>query len=331
MFRIFKYSFYIILNILVYSGYLIASQSNYFDEGSLDKSINSVSGKDQTGAVIIETSRSNLEYIYNPDLINNAGLCPGSIAKIWSTSVILDDTTSTFGKKEEFFCSGIFRIPANISLNTAFKQYNFRHDREGNFLYCSLKSGHKKTGLLKALSVSCNNYFLSVSSRDPEMFYRSLTRKWCFPELKGEPWMKMLSAIGEGPLMALPPADVAIRLAAFWGDTPVMSLHKKGEKYNIIGRLEISGIARNMIKGALRRALAEGTLTELQVLRKDLVLLGGKTGTGTVPGELYSVSGWNAIFFSWKKKHFLLLTICSRGVSRGTALDLSKTILTNIR
>lgn len=275
--------------------------------------------------MILRLDTAEAVFEHNPQMIRAEKLCPGSIAKVWSAAVVLES-----GNDTPYRCGGTFPVPDSVMVdNAALQRYNFRRDGSRIFLKCSLRDGHGTVSLADALSRSCNAYFLNAAASDPDTFLASLESLWLFPRHEGRRWQKLIAVIGEGDLMVMPPADVAIRFAALWSAQPVLSYHGAGEPFRVLGPLRISNETRNRLLAAMRRAVADGTLKTLAAPR-TVTLLGGKTGTGTRPGAKFATSGWNVLYFSFQRVNYLLLTVSERGSGRGSALDLSSAILRSV-
>ncbi|HNI89369.1 MAG TPA: hypothetical protein PKX55_14515, partial [Leptospiraceae bacterium] len=72
---------------------------------------------------------------------------------------------------------------------------------------------------------------------------------------------------------------------------------QKGETPEQVYPFPYSEKYRNIILQGLREAVKNGTLSDINLIKNNVQILGGKTGSPTREGKKYSTHGWSIIFF----------------------------------
>ena len=303
------------------------------------------------GALIMDSENGMIAYMYNRPMIIEKRFPPGSLIKPLSALVLLEHTSRlSFNANEIFHCNGKFFPSAKIGLTkNDLKNFNLPKDKESDLHYfkCSLVNGHGDIDLRRAISQSCNSYFLTAASHAPHEFFGLLHTSFNLKRKSGALLLKnsevpsalteqnlsrfqlTTSAIGEGSTIMLSPLKAAqIYAGIFSGSAPIpfeppfMSAKRETP-------LRFSAKNMELVKNALADTTEGGTLKKL-TSPPSVQIIAGKTGSATIYGKLYKTHGWNAIYFAFKNRKYVLISFVENGSGAKEALSLSEIILANL-
>lgn len=294
--------------------------------------------------IIAHPDTLSIEYIYNENKCVNYRISPGSLAKIWSAGVFMSSVQMFgFNPAMKINCSGKYYFTSEIDAD-AFAKYNLQRDNDKIYVSCSLRAGHGDCDLGRAISHSCNLYFLTFAGRKPDYFFNQLIDLWKLDKptgyshgkiseneyritKNGQPWELTLAAIGEGHILKVTPLKIIQTYAALWSGTGLLVPSYKGRAPYQQNPLELDASIRNQLQSSLRRVVGDGTLKKLDTVNKNITIMGGKTGTGTSNNSRYSTHGMNVIFFKHRNIEYVMLAYVTKGSGKNEALDLSMVVL----
>lgn len=279
--------------------------------------------------VLLDAFTSEPLFVHNRKLAAERGFPPGSLAKVFSAALL------HMGGEAEVVhaCRGKYFPPERILTGRDSRIFHLPLDKKKKMYFrCSLRKGHGSCDLARALTVSCNTYFLSAAAVHGGLVDETsalweldvLSKKWhdrldgrIRPEMTS--FRKQASVIGEGGLLLLSPLEVAHLYRRL-----LTSPQKKRQR-------EIPPATRRFLLRGLKRVVQEGTLRKLNCRNRDVEILGGKTGTATWRGERYRTHGWNVILFRYRGRDCILVTFVMRGSGGGTARVLSEEVLNHLK
>jgi cell division protein FtsI/penicillin-binding protein 2 len=317
-----------------------AESSSAFHSENLDVAARAVESKyGECAVVILDCASGRIEYIYNRRCAVERRFPPGSLMKPLSAVVLLDHgRTRGFSPMKKIRCEGYF-IPKGESALSGNDDhvFNIITVKGERAFKCSLRDGHGDVDLGSALSRSCNVYFLTQASIDSSL-YNELISLWALdadPETGKQfmresctPFQRTAASIGEGGAVRLSPLKVAQCYAALLEGTPLLAVGT-GNNPHALAPLEISEPSRRFVLSSLSRTIQEGTLKNLQM--KNARILGGKTGTGTHYRKRYGHHGWNAVFFEWNDKRYVMVTFVMNGSGAKESADLTGALIGALR
>lgn len=298
--------------------------------------------------LLMDILNGEIVYTYNRSAIIEKHYPPGSIAKPWSALALLQYRNKlAFDDNMSLICSGRHYPAGGIKFSdTDLKIFNLPADDDGKkYFRCSLRDGHGVIDLHSAIVRSCNNYFLTVASPEPEVFFRILSQTFSLeyrtnaillknierPPPKdrhnGSPFRFAASAIGEGGLILCSPLKAAQIYAAIFAHGQIPTPF---ERPIIPPRssktLGFSAENINFVYETLKDVVTSGTLQKLPAI-ENIKVLAGKTGTATILGERYRTHGWNILHISHGSKQYVLVSFIERGSGPKEALVLSSITL----
>lgn len=296
--------------------------------------------------LIVNAKRSSLHFSYREDIAFTKRQPPGSLVKLFSAAVLLENKKQFgFSEAKPSMCKGRYLIkngdlqkadPLRFNLPRINNQYSFR---------CSRRAGHGSTALTRAISSSCNVYFLRYAEKRPDIFFEKLSSRWFPDELTPSRFTqeqgslpedssrlsKILSAIGEGGLVSLTPRKITqLYLSIFTGQPLREIANQKTDKGKVIAAAPIKSATRRRLLFALQEVTAAGTLQTLKAPAGDVKILGGKTGTGTLLGYRYATNGWTVLFVEKKRVPYLITVFVSRGKGSKEAADVAQIVLDHL-
>ncbi len=324
-----RFSFFILLLLFSFlCGAVSEKEFHLSNTWILQRRIDSfVKKRGEAGVVVLDGLSGDSIYIYNERCVRERGFPPGSLAKVFAAAVLHMQGCSGI----VYTCRGRYYPPRGRLTPLDPQVFNLPRDKKKRMYFrCSLRRGHGECDLQRALVKSCNTWFLSAAGRDPELadevaaFWGldACAKRWHEQSPGGKrgvvtSFRKQASVIGEGGLLLLSPLQVA-RLYRRLLTSP----HEKGRKIPV----ETQQFLRRCLSGVVQ----EGTLKKLVTRNSTIDVTGGKTGTATFAGERYRTHGWNVIFFTMKKRTFLMVTFVMRGSGGGAARELSAIVLDNL-
>ncbi|HMV45329.1 MAG TPA: penicillin-binding transpeptidase domain-containing protein [Leptospiraceae bacterium] len=289
-----------------------------FDEVYLNQIIKEWEESKKNSAIVLITNpfSGRIEFVYNAKDAFYKKLPPGSILKPLSALTLLSQN-DTKDKDTSFICKGKFWEPKeNFFTRSDYKNFNILEDKESGkkYLKCSTEAGHGEINLREAISYSCNVFFLTKIFKSKNLFYSSFVRDWNLFEGTGasferisvsnfndkipnSPLESMLSGIGEDGKIKVTALKVAQIFGAIFANTPFLKPIQKGETPEQVYPFPYSEKYRNIILQGLREAVKNGTLSDINLIKNNVQILGGKTGSPTREGKKYSTHGWSIIFF----------------------------------
>jgi cell division protein FtsI/penicillin-binding protein 2 len=309
-----------------------------FDSAALDDACRSFEkNESECAVVILEPSRAKIEYIYNNALARDRRFPPGSLAKAWTASLLVERAhDASFDPSRKIICKGRF-YPSALAAFTGsdLNSFNIPEDEKGERYYkCSVQHGHGAVELHDALSRSCNLYFLESVSKW-EGFYDAFVSCWSLDRdpVSGArfsndiltPFQRAASAIGEGSVR-VSPLKTAQCFAALFARTPLLVPTETGEG-SVAAELPLSLRSREMVMSVLTEAVRDGTLKNLSIKNRDVRIIAGKTGTATQYRKKFASHGWNAILVEFRGKKFVLVSFVMKGIGSKQAAALSAVIL----
>ncbi|MCL1911792.1 MAG: penicillin-binding transpeptidase domain-containing protein [Leptospirales bacterium] len=322
-----------------------------FAARALDEAIGKYERENSLCAALIMDSESGMiAYIYNRSMVIEKQFPPGSLLKPLSALVLLEHADKlSFNANEIFHCGGKFFPSGKIDLTkNDLKNFNLPKDNYGlPYFRCSLGGGHGDINLRDAISRSCNSYFLTAASRRPYEFFGllrsafNLERKsGALPAKNGEippappaqspsRFQLAASAIGEGGLIMLSPIKVAQIYAGIFNGSPPVPFEPPLAPAKREAALRFSEKNLELVRNALTDVTLTGTLKKL-TSPASVQVIAGKTGSATAYGKLYKTHGWNAIYFAFMGRKYILVSFVEMGSGAKEALALSEIILANL-
>ncbi|HEY1406965.1 MAG TPA: penicillin-binding transpeptidase domain-containing protein [Spirochaetota bacterium] len=311
-----------------------------FDHLSLDAVSSEFEVKHgQCAAVLLEMTRARIEYVYNRSCAIDQRFPPGSIAKVFTSVVLLEHANEWgFSPVRPYQCTGVF-VPSKEYSFTGWDESSFNLVGEGErrAFKCSVHDGHGKVNLSFALSHSCNAYFLTQGSISPA-FFDDLISFWKLDEdpVTGRkyssdtltPFQRIASAIGEGGAIRVSPLKVAQCFSALYEGTPLLIPSDDGSGRSSAPcvmseqnrRFIVSTLSRTMLDGTLKKFSGNGT-----------TILGGKTGTGTHYRKRYAHHGWVALIIESHGARYCLVTFVMNGSGSKEAAQYAESLLGALR
>lgn len=299
----------------------------------------------QNGAVsvvVINNDSADIEFIYNKKIANSL-FCPGSLMKVFTAAVLLENNTRlNFDKEKKVLCEGKYYPITYQFSNEDFRKYNLPFDtsQNSNYFKCSLVKGHGAVNLFDAIVHSCNVYFLKSVDENPEYVFNKiidLCRLGKFKNIKGNiksPVSKFdfkAACIGEGGNIRMTPLQTAYIFSAFFSDKYIFYKSHKDNSTKKIGSLNISPSNVRFIFNAMTHVVSNGTMKKLKLNKKNIELVAAKTGSGTIYNRKYATNGWNVVNFKYRGNSFTLVSFVRKGSGSKQALSLSKLVLENIK
>ena len=170
--------------------------------------------------------------------------------------------------------------------------------------------------LRDALIQSCNVYFLTAASYQPNVFYRGLNSMWHFTsDFETEyatDFQYAAAAIGEGGMVRVTPLAAARNYAAVFEGTALLAPHPDERAPHAEYTLTISPATQSFILSALSETVKTGTLKGLSSARGARVIA-GKTGTATQYRKKYMTHGWAVVYFEYKNIRYVLVVFVEKG------------------
>ena len=346
-----KYKIIIISFFLIYI--LFPNQIISFQSKIIDIAIKKFEQKKSKSSVlIINAKTAKIEYVYNREFAFNGKFPPGSILKLWSAVIFLENPNLfNFDFHREIYCKGKFFPKGKLKFKEIDdKTFNLPIDKKTKKRYfkCALRDGHGEVNLINALIYSCNVYFLTYASRKPEKFYNLLINKWhlnestgnrlkafedenfSFSRRPGSSFMSVAASIGEGGVIMVSLLKVAQTYAAFFENTPLLSPYEGDQKIKSRFPLEISYSHRDLISETLGQVFINGTLKDISIKNEKVQILAAKTGTGTHYKKRYTTHGWNVIYFCIRNKNYIMVTFVYKGSGMKEAGKLSEIVLNQL-
>ncbi|MBP8082910.1 MAG: hypothetical protein KAZ87_06885 [Spirochaetes bacterium] len=318
---------------------LILSAFSMFS-GIDDKCANFEKENGRCSVLITECSNYKAVYSFNNDWVYRKGFPAGSLMKPFSAAVFLSHK-NIFLKTPTIKCTGRFYFSLrgmNGSKENAVKNYNGE-----TYVGCSLKNGHGIIDLSRAVSDSCNVFFLTKASEDPEAFYAMLHEYFLLsknaadnklgnsgnsPRITLSREKMILSAIGEDGHLLYSPAKISSMYISLLYDNPVREISTDGSG-NIIGNININPVYRNSIKKAMAESLVSGTMKNIRSSSTVKVLY-GKTGSPSRIGEPLRTHAWAVVFFKYQGKDYLITAFSEKGYGGKEAVSLISDILNDL-
>ncbi|TGM97422.1 penicillin-binding transpeptidase domain-containing protein [Leptospira dzoumogneensis] len=323
-----------------------------FSYSYLDEAVKEFESKNSVSSVVLmEMDSGKVEYIYRPEIAVSKKLPPGSLVKTFSTLTLLKYKDRLgFSPEKKVLCKGRFYpkesfTPTKSDLNTL----HLPRDENGKeYLRCSLTKGHGEMDLRSALVQSCNVYFLTSASSDPELFYSKLYEDWSLGKStrsRLDPYLepsdtnftsisslrKVAASIGEGGLQ-VSPLKISQLYSSIWKEGPRLSPYwGAGQEPVRSEENPYSGKDLRWITSVLSEVPKSGTLKDLNVPEKGSIgILGGKTGTGTKFMHKYETHGWTVLSFRKDRKSYVLTVFVDKGSGGNQAKSLASILLDKI-
>ncbi|PJZ24119.1 cell division protein FtsI [Leptospira hartskeerlii] len=323
-----------------------------FSYSYLDEAVKEFESKNSLSSVVLmEMGSGKVEYIYRPEMAVSKKLPPGSLVKTFSALTLLKYKDKFgFSPEKKVLCKGRFYPSENLTptksdLNTL----HLPQDEKGKeYLRCSLAKGHGEMDLRSALVQSCNVYFLTSASSDPDLFYSKLYEDWSLGKSTKsrldsyiEPsdsnftsislLRKVVASIGEGGLL-LSPLKISQLYSSIWKEGPRLSPYWGASQEPIRSEENpYSGKDLRWISSVLSEVPKTGTLKDLHISEKgNLEILGGKTGTGTKFMHKYETHGWTVLSFRKDQKSYVLTVFVENGSGGNQAKSLAAVLLDKI-
>lgn len=343
-----KLSNFILIIIYFVSNSLIAFDGKYLD--TLLKTWE-LKNSNSTIVVITNPDSGEIEYVYNEKNAFFKKLPPGSIFKPLSALTMLSlNEKINVAMNEKFNCNGRYLEPKeNFFTKSDLKKYNIQiNEVDGKkYFKCSIEGGHGEVTMRKALSYSCNAFFLQTAYKHKSNFYTSFVNEWKLNEGTGASFERvvistrvnlqpssdfesMLTAIGDEGKIKVTALKMAQIYGSIFASTPILKPILKGESPEQVSAFPYNEQLRSFIQQSLRGVVKEGTLKELALQNSSIQILGGKTGTPTRDGKKFQTHGWNIIYFKKNENSYLLIVFTEKGTGRKEALNVSKTILNSL-
>lgn len=318
----------------------------------LDEIVKEFESKNSTSSVVLmEIDSGKVEYIYRPEIAVSKKLSPGSLVKTFSALTLLKYRDRLgFSPEKKVLCKGRFYPKENLTptksdLNT----FHLPQDENGKeYLRCSLAKGHGEMDLRSALVQSCNVYFLTGASSDPDLFYSKLHEDWSLGKSTRarldsflepsdtnftsiSPLRKVAASIGEGGLL-LSPLKISQLYSSIWKEGPRLSPYwGPGQEPIRSEENPYAGKDLRWIASVLFEVPKSGTLKDLNTPEKgNLEILGGKTGTGTKFMHKYETHGWTVLSFRKDRKSYVLTVFVENGSGGNQAKVLASILLNKI-
>ncbi|PKL39207.1 MAG: hypothetical protein CVV44_10105 [Spirochaetae bacterium HGW-Spirochaetae-1] len=301
-----------------------------------------------SAVVIMNIASGEIVYVFNRRIALEQRFPPGSLAKVWSAVVLLENRSLfRFDPRVSVRCQGRFTPDPGPGFSADdMRVFNLSRDsgQEPHFR-CSLRNGHGDVILSRALIDSCNVYFLTAACGNPGDFFRLLMNTWHLHENTGcrlvavteedfkdipgaTSFRRCAAAIGEGGLLQVSPLQVAAAFGALFARSSILSPFEapytgRVEQYG----LAISDATAAMVIEPMRETLLHGTLKSLTVNNREVILLAGKTGTASHVNGKYRTHGWNVICFRFREEKYVLVSFVFQGSGSGQARKLSQCLL----
>ncbi|PJZ77860.1 penicillin-binding transpeptidase domain-containing protein [Leptospira neocaledonica] len=323
-----------------------------FSYSYLDETVKEFESKNSTSSVVLmEIESGKVEYIYRPEIAVSKKLPPGSLVKTFSALTLLKYKDNLgFSPEKKVLCKGRFYPKENLApIKSDLNTFHLPQDENGKeYLRCSLAKGHGEMDLRSALVQSCNVYFLTNASSDPDLFYSKLYEDWSLGKSTRSrldsyiepsdtnftsisPLRKVAASIGEGGLL-LSPLKISQLYASIWKEGPRLSPYWGPDRKPIRSEDNpYTGKDLRWIVSALSEVPRSGTLKDLNISENGNVeILGAKTGTGTKFMHKYETHGWTVLSFRKDQKLYVLTVFVDNGSGGNQAKSLASILLDKI-
>ena len=290
--------------------------------------------------LITECRNYKAVYSYNDEWNYRKGFPAGSLMKPFSAAIFLSHK-NVFIKNPTIKCTG--RFDFSLRGMNGSKENAVKKDIGETYIGCSLRKGHGIIDLSRAISDSCNVFFLTKASEDPEAFYAMLheyflLNKNAADDKLGNPGNSpritlsrekmILSAIGEDGHILYSPAKISSMFISLLYDTPVREISSDGSG-NIIGNININLRDCDVIKKAMAESLISGTMKNIKT-SSTVKILYGKTGSPSRIGEPLKTHAWAVVFFNHQGKDYIITAFSEKGYGGKEAVSLISDILNDL-
>ena len=309
--------------------------------GGIDEKCVSFEKQNGRCAVLItECANYKAVYSYNDEWIYKKGFPAGSLMKPFSAFIFLSHK-NIFLKNPTINCTGRFNFKS-LGFNGS-KENAVKTENNETYIGCSLKKGHGIIDLSRAISDSCNVFFLTKASEDPEAFYSMLNEKFLLKKnaaetklgnLKSSPKISVsrekmiLSAIGEDGYLLYSPAKISSMYISLLYDSPIREISSDGAG-QIISNPIINKKDRKIIKDAMTQAVISGTMKNIKSSANAKIIC-GKTGSPSRIGEPLRTHAWGVVFFKYLGKDYLITVFSEKGYGGKEAASLISDILNDL-
>ena len=290
--------------------------------------------------LITECANYKAVYSYNDEWVYRKAFPAGSLIKPFSALVFLSHK-NIFLKNPTINCTGRFDFKPrgfNGSNENAVKS-----DNNETYIGCSLKKGHGIIDLSRAISDSCNVFFLTKASEDPEAFFASLHEKFLLninaadiklgnpansPQISISREKMFLSAIGEDGYLLYSPAKISSMYISLLYDNAVREISSDGSG-KIIANTVINNNDRKIIRDAMTQAVISGTMKNIRS-SANVKIICGKTGSPSRIGDPLRTHAWGVAFFKYLGKDYLITVFSEKGYGGKEAVSLISDILNDL-
>ncbi len=323
-----------------------------FSYSYLDETVKEFESKNSLSSVVLmEMDSGKVEYIYRPEIAISKKLPPGSLVKTFSALILLKyKDRFGFSPDRKVLCKGRFYPKENLTpIKSDLNIFHLPKDKNGKeYLRCSLANGHGEMDLRSALVHSCNVYFLTSASSNPDLFYSKLHEDWSLGKSTRsrldsyiEPsdtnfisislLRKVAASIGEGGLL-LSPLKISQLYSSIWNEGPRLSPYWAPTQEPVRSEENpFMGKDTRWIASVLSEVPKAGTLKNMYSSEKgNLEILGGKTGTGTKFMHKYETHGWAVLSFRKDRKSYVLTVFVDNGSGGNQAKSLARLLLDKI-
>ena len=284
-------------------------------------------------AIILDATTGHIEYVYNREMAFGRCYPPGSIAKTWTALVLLTYPDEfAFNPAACIECPGGY-YPGNKTAIIQGDRLIFNLVPDGGIHFpCSARAGHGQVDLRSALVLSCNTYFLTVASHDPEMIYRKLISFWHLDERTGlisrdvqeayplisrpsSGFQYMAATIGEGGTIQVTPLKVAQTYGAVFEGQLLRPFSDNADGINPAMQypLPLSRSSLAVIRSALGTNIESGTLKGLNNDGNRVRILAGKTGTASHYRKKFKNHGWTVLHLSTGNRRYVMTVFVLNG------------------
>lgn len=344
IFRFHPINIFVFLSILSF----LETEGFPFVKDKIDGTIQNWERENKNEAIVLFYTplTGKIEYVYSKKNAYREKLPIGSLMKPLSASVFLSHPDEfNFNPIKTIHCSGKFTEPSSGFFKPEDREkFNIREDGKTGYFRCAVENGHGDVDLHKAIVLSCNVYFLSHAANNPEIFHKSLVQNWNLKTGTGAVFENnstsnsiqihsitdfeySLSSIGEGSTIKLTPLKIAQIYGSIFEDTPILVPAEETNRPLQQFASPLTEMQKRIIQKALRSAVKEGTLKDLNLKNTSIKLLAGKTGTATKEKKKILTHGWNILHIQKGKTRLLLLVFVRNGSGKKEALSLSSLIL----
>lgn len=318
---------------------LILSAFSMFG-GIDDKCANFEKKNGRCAVLITECSSYKAVYSYNNAWVYSRGFPAGSLMKPFSAFIFLSHK-NVFLKSPTVNCSGRFAFTAR-GLN-GIKENAVKNDNGETYIGCSLRKGHGIIDLNRAISDSCNVFFLTKASEEPMAFYaalhdifllnknaadKKLGNPKSLPRINLSREKMILSAIGEDGHLLYSPAKISSMYISLLFDNPVREITTDGSG-GILGNININPEYREVIKSAMAQSIISGTMKNIKA-SSNVKIICGKTGSPSRIGEPLKTHAWAVVLFKYRGKDYLITAFSEKGYGGKEAVSLISDILNDL-